>query len=126
MGVTLSLMDELDTGAAAVGDPLRARLHNDLKHKGHVFFLKGAIANGRITRLEKHDDYTVLGIQFSELESSTARASLKAKLEYVVGGQLLSPLRRMSNLTPHAGEGIIPLRSGRLHLLRGILMFWRT
>lgn len=125
--VTLSLLDELDTGAAAVGDPVRARLQHDLKRHGLMLFPKGTVATGRITRLDKHDDYTILGLEFSELASSTARASLIAKLGRVAGVDLLQPSRRLvRGPDPRPGEGIVTLRAGRVHLFRGILMYWRT
>lgn len=127
LGITLSLINQLDIHSAAVGDPVRARLQNDLKHKGRVLFAKGAVATGRITRLEKHDDYTMLGLEFSELESAGARARLQAKLESIGGAELLGPNRR---IVPAAisrpGEGLIPLRTGRVQLSRGVLMSWRT
>jgi hypothetical protein len=128
LGVTLSLIEDVDTEAAAVGDTVRARLQNDIKHKGRVLFLKGATAVGRITRLEKMDNETLLGIEFIEMEAPGLRARLKMKLEDFAGATLLAPRPRERWLPSAAkpGEGIIPLRPGRVRLAHGILMFWRT
>jgi hypothetical protein len=127
LGLTLSLLDEIDTSAAAVGDPVRARLENDLKQKGHVLMSKGAVAVGRITRLERWADYTVLGLEFFMLESAGVRARIQASLESIGTMDQIRPRQRdlgSSHVRP--GEGIVPLRAGRIRLSRGILMFWRT
>jgi hypothetical protein len=125
--ISLSLTGDLDTHTAAVGDPITARLENDLKQESHVLFLKGASALGRITRLERHDGYTIVGLGFSELESEDARARLKLHLEQVAGSEFLNPEPRQAPVpAARPGEGIIPLGSGRFRLNRGLLMFWRT
>jgi hypothetical protein len=126
--VALSLLDGVDTENAAVGDPLRARLNRDLRYKGNVLFSKGAVATGRVTRIERRSDYIVLGLEFDELAAPGAHAQLKLKLENVTGAQiLLVPARRVPyELNPKPGEGLIPLRGGLRNVLRGILMSWRT
>jgi hypothetical protein len=125
--ISLSLMSDLDTHTAAVGDPVTARLENDLKQKGRVLFLKGAAAHGRITRLDRQDGYTMVGLDFSGLESEGASARLKLHLEQVAGSEFLNPEPRHTPApAARPGEGIIPLGSGRFRLNRGILTFWRT
>lgn len=126
LSVPLTLLDEIDTASAAVGDPLRANLRSDLKHKGRLLFPKGAVATGRITRLERHEAFTVLGIEFSELASPGLEARLLATLEQVVGAQFTAPPGRNPLPAPAPGEGIIPLRTGHTRVPRGTLMLWRT
>lgn len=127
LSLLLSLTDDLNTNGAAVGDPVSARLESDVKQKGRVLFLKGAIAHGRITRLDHHDGFTILGLEFSELESGGVRAPLNLRLDDVAGSEFLnSPPNLVVAPAPRPGEGIIPLGSGRNRLNRGILMFWRT
>src|SRR5712692_4750142 len=58
LGLTLSLLDEIDTETSAVGDPVRALLDRDLKYKGRLLFPKGAVAAGRVTRMERGVEYT--------------------------------------------------------------------
>ena len=68
LNVTLALSAQLDLAQAAVGDPVEAELRGDLKHRRRVLAPKGARALGRITRLERHEDHTVLGVTFLEME----------------------------------------------------------
>jgi hypothetical protein len=123
---TLSLLDEIDTETSAVGDPVRALLDRDLKYKGRLLFPKGAVATGRVTRMERRSDYNIVGLEFTEIQSADAHARLQPKLESAAGLQPFAPSGRITGLDPSPGEGLIPLRGGRVHLTRGILMFWRT
>lgn len=126
-GLMLRLTADLDTQSAAVGDPVRAILENDIKQKGQILFPKGSVAVGRISRLEHHDDSTVVGLEFFELQSAGARATLKLCLEQVPGGEFLNPHPgRLSVPAARPREGIIPLGDGHSRLNRGLLMFWRT
>ena len=124
--IELTFLDELDTDHAAVGDQVRARLENDIKEKGCIVFSRGAIVLGRITRLDRRSDYTTLGLSFSEIETKTARGHFHAMLEEVPQDWFLAPRHTRSAVHPDPDEGILTLRSGRVRLGRGILMFWRT
>ncbi|MBZ5606329.1 MAG: hypothetical protein LAO79_28910 [Acidobacteriia bacterium] len=127
LAMRLTLLDDVDLRKSAVGDPIHARLENDLRHKGKVLFGKGSTVLGRITRMDRHEDVTELGLEFSEIESAGLRAHIRAKLEEVIGLDPFSPrARRSSGAQPNPGEGIIPLNTSRTRLLHGILMFWRT
>lgn len=122
----LTLLDDIDVRKSAVGDPVHARLENELRHKGKLLFAKGAVVVGRITRMERHGDYTDLGLEFSEIESPGLRARLKAKLEQVIGLDPfgMHPVRSAPQPRPEPGEGVIPLTNSQLR--HGVLMFWRT
>ncbi len=125
--VQLILLDDVDTRRAAVGDPVRARLQSPVKHNGQVLFAKGATATGRISRLEQRDDYLVLGIEFSEMESSQARAPLHLQLDDIGGKQLIEAKPRGTiPPDPRPGEGILILRPERPTLAHGTFMSWRT
>jgi hypothetical protein len=126
LGLSLSLLDAIDANQAVIGDPVRARLESALKYKGQVLFSKGATVTGRISRVQKQEDSTMVGIEFTEIESATARARLKPSFEDLAEDSVLIPRMQRRGLDPRPGEGIIPLRPGRFHLQRGILMFWRT
>jgi hypothetical protein len=117
----LALEEDLDTGTAAIGDPIRARLQNDVKEGGRILFAKGATVLGRITRLERHSDYTTLGLRFSEIDTEHARGEFKGSLEWVAMTERAAHVSHSDS-----GDGILTLRSSRAHLNRGILMFWRT
>ncbi len=124
LALRLTLLDDIDLRSSAVGDPVRARLENDLRHKNRLLFPKGSIVTGRISRMERHEHYTALGIELLEIQSASASAKLKARLEEVVAPQALGPAARGRAANP--GEGIVPVDSSRTKLSHGILMFWRT
>jgi hypothetical protein len=125
--LTLSLLDEISIETSAIGDRVRARLDHDLKYKGQLLVPKGAVATGRVTRLEREQNFTVIGLEFSELESAGVHARLQLKLESVAN--IAAPGPRdgiVFRRDPGPGEGLVPLRSGRTRLTRGVLMYWRT
>jgi hypothetical protein len=129
MLMDLRLEDEIDTGTAAVGDPVRARLASDVKIKGRVLIAKGAMVTGRVTRLEKHNDYNELGLEFDEAEGSGVHAHFEGKLDSLPQTWFLAPAmtqRRTPVRRAGAGESILILKSGRVRVIRGTAMFWRT
>ena len=127
LAMRLTLLDDVDLQKNAVGDSVRARLENDLRHKGKLLVTKGSTVMGRITRMDRHDGMTELGLEFSEIQAKGLRAHVKAKLEEVMGIEPFSlKNRHVSTAHPNPGEGIIPLGSTRTRLMHGILMFWRT
>jgi hypothetical protein len=128
LAFTLSLSQDLDVDKAAVGDPVHAQLSGDLRQGRTVLVHRGAAVEGRITRLERHDMYTILGITLADLASGTSSWRLNAKLENVAGVDLMLPPRtiRVQVGAPQPGQGIIVLRAARARLSRGILMYWRT
>jgi hypothetical protein len=127
LGLALSLLDPIDTQTAATGDPVRAQLSSDLKVKGKVLLPKGAAASGRISRLERHDNFTLLGLIFTDVESSSAHAELELELERLVGVDTVAPNRSWTmESQPFPHEGFVILKSGRVRVMRGTLMLWRT
>lgn len=127
LGLALSLLDPIDTQTAAIGDPVRAQLSSDLKFKGHLLLTKGAAASGRVSRLERHDNFTLLGLIFTDVESSSVHAKLELELERLVGIDTVAPNRSWTMSSPLLRhEGLVTLKSGRVRVMRGTLMFWRT
>jgi hypothetical protein len=130
-GLTLELKldDEIDTATAAVGDQLHARLANDVKQKGRVLIARGASVTGRVTRLEKHSDFTELGLEFLEAENGGVRARFKGRLETLPQSWFLASTmtQRHTRVRPdEAGESTLILKGGRIRLSRGTTMYWRT
>jgi len=125
--VSLVLTSEIDLHAAALGDPLHARVDHDVKQKGSILIPKGATANGRITRLEKYENYSIIGVEFPEIEAPGIIARMKGRLDRTFG---IPPVRMhytLSGRTPlQTGEGIFPVSSGQLRLSRGCIIVWRT
>jgi hypothetical protein len=124
--VNLRLIGEIDTDKAAVGDPVRAALANDIKDKGKVILAKGAEATGRIVRLEHYADFTVLGFMFEEAESEAAHVKLNLTWDRAGGADVLTSPRWGVSSPPRPHEGLVPLRPGHLRLSRGVVMFWRN
>jgi hypothetical protein len=125
LDVELILAKEIDLQTAAIGDPVYARVDHDVKQKGLLVIPRGATANGRVVRLEKYDNYSILGIEFSEIEAPGIRARMKGSLASTVGP--IGPRRTTGPRTPRLpGEGIIPMNNSQRHLARGCIMFWRT
>jgi hypothetical protein len=127
LDLTVALVDDIDLTKAAIGDPVRARLQNDLKSKGHVLVPKNATVSGRLTRLERHSDYLMLGLTFDELESPGVRAHARMQMFGVYGADRIPYPRNnylLSERKPE--EGIIPVSIGRKRLSHGLTMLWST
>jgi hypothetical protein len=125
--LSIALTDDIDLTKAAVGDPVRARLQNDLKSKGRVLIPKNATVTGRLTRLERHSDYLMLGLMFDEVESPVARAHVRMQMLGVSGADRVTSQRSNYVLSERKpDEGIIPVSIGRKRLSRGLTMLWST
>lgn len=123
----LRLIDDIDTASAAVGDMVRAVLYADVKHKGQVLLAKGTPVSGRIIRLERNSNFTVIGLMFDQADSESAHADLSLTFDMAAGSGLLSPHARWGTTSPvRPHEGLVPLPPGHLRFGRGILLFWRT
>ncbi len=124
--LTLRLTGEVDPDKSVIGDAVSAELDKDLKVKGRVILPKGAVASGRISRVERHPDYTILGLIFSDVESGNTHTRLSLDFEQMSG--ILTPSIRNARLSspPRAHEAVMLLPPGRVRLSQGILMFWRT
>jgi hypothetical protein len=124
--IALSLTDDIDLEAAAIGDPVKARLRDDLKVQGRLLLAKGATALGRISRLERHPNFTVLGLIFTDLDSSEGHAKLELQFDHAVSGATLGTRPLWTPFPAMEHEGLIPLPTGRKRLTRGALTVWRT
>lgn len=123
--VTLALTKELDLRTAAIGDQLEAHVDRDVKHKGVVVIAKGATAEGRITRIERHENVTIVGVEFLEIDAPGMIAHMKATLGRTLGPTgPRRPYRLPLNLEP--GEGLIGLDPTQNRVMKGSIMFWRT
>lgn len=124
--VRVALVDDINLASAAAGDEVHASLTNDLKQKSKTLAAKGAMVLGRITRLERYSNQTVVGITFSDLYGDGKHAGLSLTLEQVLMGVIWTPPRGTVLLEQHPHEGLIRVQPGRVMLKRGILMYWRT
>ncbi len=124
MEIALELAEPVDLGLAAIGDRVRARVVKEVKGKGGIVIPKGAIANGRLTHVERHGAYTVVGIVFREIDATGVQARLNGTLNRVSG---LMPYRGRFVMPPRLpGEGIFAVAALQLQLARGCIMVWRS
>ncbi len=126
LDLTIVLIDDIDLAKAAIGDPVRARLQNDLKSKGHVLIPKNATVTGRLTRLERHTDVIMLGVMFDEVESAGARAHGRMHMVGIFGGDHVSVRNNYILGGRKPDEGIIPITIARKRLSHGLTMLWST
>jgi hypothetical protein len=125
--VQLVLTQQVDLDTAAIGDPVHARVDRDVKQNGEVVIPKGALAVGRITRLEKHVDFSILGMMFPELDAPGIVAHMKGRLENIVGIAPYRSHRALGVRTPQQpGEGLFPVMATQRHLAKGCILLWRN
>ncbi len=112
---------------SAVGDPIQAVLDQKLKIKHGLSLDKGTKLSGRILRLEIQGEYTLLNLQFSEIEQHAGRSPVLARLD-----ELLLPMTNMqmrASVLPvdprHPGEGV-RLRGNSIRLYPGSRVRLRT
>lgn len=124
--LALRLTGETDLDKAVIGDEVRAEIDKDLKVKGRIILPKGAMASGRISRVERQPGYAILGLTFSDLEFGNTHARLTLDFEQMSG--ILTPSIRNPRLNspPRAHEALMLLPPGHVRLSQAILMFWRT
>jgi hypothetical protein len=123
----LALTRAINLRKAAVGDPVAARVARDVKKNGEVIIPKGATAAGRITRIERYERYSIVGVEFPEIEAPGMLARMKGSLEHTVGVLPVThpySMRGRSPLVP--GEGVFPVNDNQFALPKGCIMFWRT
>ena len=137
--LVLSLMLEtaIDTGQAAIGDPVTATVSANVRKDGAVLVPRGATVRGRITRRESRrvraGTFQVIGLRFLAVEFGDTRAEFTGVLEEVWGAlpfsgggrpQVLKP--GAPPLKPRPGEGFLLLRGDPARLPAGLRMQWRT
>ncbi len=120
-----TLTGDLDLDKAAAGDVIHAALTHDLKQKGMLWAAKGSTVEGRITRIEHYRDSTILGILFTDLRGGGKHALIHPDLEGAMLGIVAAKPPTVSG-QPSPHEALFHLRTGRVVLHRGILMYWRT
>src|SRR5579871_192971 len=124
--LVLKFTEEIDPDYAAIGDEIQAELTQDVKSKGQVILAKGAMASGRISRMERHVDFTVVGVTFFEIASGNTHAPLELTFERSAGIIPPSVRNPALNSPVKPREAVMILQPGHVRVGQGILMFWRT
>ena len=65
--VPLRLDASIEVKKAAVGDPISATVDANVTQRGKRWLAKGATVSGRVRRLEQHDEYMLVALEFSEI-----------------------------------------------------------
>ncbi len=65
--IPLRLDAPVEFNRAAVGDPISAIVDANVAQHGRRWIEKGATVSGRIRRLERHQEYVVMDLEFSEI-----------------------------------------------------------
>jgi hypothetical protein len=127
LSLTISLETAIEIKSSAVGDPVEARLHGDVKHKGRVLLPKGAVVSGRISTLQIKTEVTLLGLAFTDIAAEGLHCAVKLTLDSVLGVGRVRARSTQSRLeAPRPGEGLILVPSTQPRLMRGTLMYWRN
>lgn len=131
----LALDQGLNHGEMAVGDAIQATLHRDVKNGKTVIAQKGAIAKGRILRLEHQEgieSYYNITLQFDELIGPDWRAPLSLRLVRTEPPLGVPPpssfrdrtVRRVS--MPRTDLNGFVVFTRKLNLPRGFVTIWQT
>lgn len=150
MELPLRLQSTIDFHHNIVGDAIEATLLAPLVREGKELAPAGARVQGRIRRLERVPDIPncyIVGMDFSEIELSGARAQFAAELEglarlpgasqqpvcavYRPTRAMRTPrlnewLARPVHTTKIRGVSLLFISADRVHIARGLNMVWRT
>ena len=74
--IPLRLNAPIEFDQAAIGDPISATVDANITQHGRRWLEKGATVSGRIRRLEQHQEYIVVDLEFSEILQDGVRLRL--------------------------------------------------
>lgn len=133
--VVLALEKELNHEEFAVGDQITARLAEPIKDGKRVLAERGALARGRILRLEHEDRewslYNVT-IEFTEIEGEDWVARPRLRLMVTEPNLGLPPMpsgrgtQMVRYVTPRTDPNGFIVRQNRLRLKAGFRLIWQT
>ncbi len=117
---SLSLqLGEFDLAKSAAGDAVTAVLRAAVRRNRQTLIPKGAVAKGRILRLETWPTAMVLSLQFSDLEWPGGHATLRMELD---GLESLALARRVGYTAAGEFQFALPAPAN----LRGDILRYRT
>lgn len=123
--IHLKIESDIDLRSAAIGDEVLARIDRDVKIDGREVIPKGAIARGRIVRLDRHPDYFLLGMNMTEIQWPGGHAKVNGYFDRVaLSGVRLAGRGSIIDMQPV--EGYILIRRPGMNRIRDFLTFWRT
>lgn len=112
----LVLRTPIDLPTGYAGASIEAELERDLKSGGTVVVPKGALARGRLIRLERHNDGYVVAIRFTDLEWKGGHAKLNLAFDRVAFFRYIARDQATGDI----------LVDRTMRKLDNVLMLWRT
>ena len=129
LAADLGLETEIDSGTSMIGDPVEAVLESPLRHKRHLLIPRGATLAGRIIRLERRQDHTLLAIQFTEARAKSSRWKLMGRVSEIRSPGFAPPSGQFEGALVSQSRpqvGIIYIKGNRIHLHPAVRMTLRT
>lgn len=137
--IRLDIETEIEFGRSAIGDEVRARVAETIRLGKQVLLPKGAIARGRVARLDR--DFTGeaganIGIRFDRIETEAGAALWRARLIDAGNNPQPTPSRMGPAAIPGSHQvifdparplvGLIHVRGSRPSLSKGFKTVWLT
>jgi hypothetical protein len=140
----LSLDGDIRPETAAIGDPIRAVLSRPLLDGDRMLAPEGAVALGRLVRLEKYEapiPHYVVGLEFHTLRFQDVETEFSATMEDAgpASGLIRQAKRLMPTFTRKRaprfdilvrerprGQGVLHWKAKNKRIRRGLRMRWRT
>lgn len=91
------VVNDIDLESAAIGDRVRATVVSDVRQGKQVLIPKGAIASGRIVKLDRYAKQYLVEVRFQGLEWTDGSARLNVQVKSSKAGK--ADLDRSGNLT---------------------------
>lgn len=131
LSIVTGLEDEIDSDTTLVGDPIRARVLGAVKRKGKVVVPKGAFLLGRVVRLERRNEFYIVGLEFSSVAFDNKRAPFVAKMDRLLvpmGGnsRYATRVRELPSLDPPTSTALFYFHGGRVRVPSGLQVLWVT
>jgi hypothetical protein len=122
----LRLDQPIDSGTAAQGDLVVAKVERDVRTNDGFLVPRGALVKGRIRRMEKFDQprsHWVLAIELTAIEFDNRAGEMAGTLEHIdpVRATKVQLVRALS-----PGVGALRIDGGAFRLDRGFHMQWLT
>ena len=143
--IELELETEIDPRSAALGDEVRAVVARPVKERNRVLVPAGAVALGRLVRLERQEqpvEHYLIGLEFHTLEAGDLKGELRATMRRA--GPASGLIEQAKRLDPtfdprrkrpfmqilvneqQRGQGILHWRAKYPVVSRGLRMEWET
>ncbi len=127
---TLSLVTPINSETAAVGDPVEARLEDNVRAGKKLIVPKGAILSGRIAELHRQREFFHLALAFDSLDYEGHHTDLRRRENRIsllrTGAHAADTAFQYMYQTTPADGGALVFESKRVKLGQGMLLNLRS